>query len=55
MGHQVSVAESPASLLADAAEELGFSVDRTKDYELSRRKQRESSEVSRELLERYRP
>lgn len=53
MGHQVSVAESPASLLADAAEELGFSVDRTKDYELSRRKQRESSEVSRELLERY--
>lgn len=53
MGHTVSVQSSPASLLADAAEELGFSVDRTKDYELSRRKERESSDVGKKIIERY--
>ena len=54
MGHTVSAsATSPASLLADAAEELGFSVDRTKDYEISQRKQRETGDAGRKLLERY--
>ena len=53
MGHAVAVETSPASLLADAAEELGFAVDRTKDYELHERKQRESSEIGRRLLELY--
>ena len=53
MGHTIAVEESPSSLLADAAEELGFAVDRTKDYEISRRKERESSEVGKKLLEQY--
>lgn len=53
MGHAVQVQTSPASILADAAEELGFSVDRTKDFEISRRKERDTSAVSRELLEKY--
>lgn len=53
MGHTVQVQTSPASLLADAAEELGFSVDRTKDYELHQRKQRETSDIGRKLLERF--
>ncbi len=54
MGHAVEVVESPQSLLADAAEELGFAVDTTEDYEISERKERESSEVSKKLQELYR-
>lgn len=54
MGHAVRPADSPLSLLADAAEEIGFAVDRTKDYELARRKERESSVSSRKMLEQYR-
>lgn len=54
LGHAVSTVESPASLLADAAEELGFCVDRTKDYEISQRKERETSEIGKRLLEAYR-
>lgn len=51
LGHAVKVAESPASLLADAAEELGFSVDRTKDYELERRKERSGVDDAKRLFE----
>ncbi len=53
MGHAVQVEASPASILADAAEELGFSVDRTKDYELQQRKQREKGDISQEMIKRY--
>ena len=53
MGHAVQVEASPASILADAAEELGFSVDRTKDYELQQRKQREKGAISQEMIKRY--
>ncbi len=52
MGHTVAVTESPESLLADAAEELGFSVDNTKDYDVNERKQRDKSDLSQ--LERIR-
>lgn len=51
LGHAVKVSDSPASLLADAAEELGFSVDRTKDYELERRKERSGVDDAKRLLE----
>lgn len=53
MGHTVKVETSPLTLLADAAEELGFAVDRTKEYEISRRKEREASHVDLELLKLY--
>ena len=46
MGHTVAVQDSPESLLADAAEELGFSVDRTKEYEVGDRKQRDKASLS---------
>lgn len=51
LGHAVKVSDSPASLLADAAEELGFSVDRTKDYELERRKERSGVDDAKRLPE----
>ena len=54
MGHVVEVADSPESLLADAAEELGFAVDSTDDYELEERKERDSSEIGKRLMELYR-
>ena len=54
MGHTVSVEESPMSLIADAAEELGFAVDKTQDYELSQRRLRNQSDVGKKLLEVYR-
>lgn len=53
MGHTVSVAHSPESLLADAAEELGFAVDSTDDYEIDERKQRESSDIADRLRKLY--
>lgn len=53
MGHEVRVENSAESLLADAAEELGFAVDRTKDYELSERKVRDDS-ISKRTAELYR-
>lgn len=53
MGHTVQVQNSPASLLADAAEELGFSVDKTKDYEVEERKQRDKSQINSDLLKLY--
>ena len=46
MGHTVAVQQSPESILADAAEELGFSVDRTKEYEIGDRKQRDKAAMS---------
>jgi len=52
MGHAVQVSESPESLLADAAEELGFSVDNTKDYDVNERKERGKAALSQ--LERVR-
>lgn len=54
MGHEVALEDSPMSLIADAAEELGFALDKTQDYELSQRKLREKTEVSEKLLEVYR-
>lgn len=54
LGHAVAEVESPLSILADAAEEIGFAVDRTKDYELTQRKEREASDAGRKLLEQYR-
>ncbi|MCF0253396.1 MAG: type III secretion system gatekeeper subunit SctW [Duodenibacillus sp.] len=53
MGHAVQVQASPESILADAAEELGFAVDTTKDYAINQRKERESSEIGKKLLEQY--
>ena len=53
MGHTVSVKPSAESLLADAAEELGFAVNSTDDFEIKDRKQREATDISRRLLELY--
>ena len=53
MGHTVSVKPSAESLLADAAEELGFAVNSTDDYEIKDRKQRDATDISRRLLELY--
>ena len=44
LGRTATVAESPMSLLADAAEELTFGADTTDDFELSERKERQSTE-----------
>ncbi len=52
MGIQVSRADSPESLLADAAEELTFSVDNTEDCELKDRK--EEDKTKKMDLERVR-
>lgn len=46
MGHAATQLASPMSLLADAAEELTFSVDSTDDFELEERKERKSVEES---------
>lgn len=54
MGHEVAVAASPESLLADASEELGFAVDTTDKFSISERKERESTEINRRLMEIYR-
>lgn len=54
MGHAVAAVESPESLLADAAEELTFSVDTTDKFSINERKERESSRIGRKLLELYR-
>lgn len=54
MGHAVKVEATPEKLLADAAEEIGFALDKTQDYEISRRKERNASRISEELLARYR-
>ena len=43
MGHAVAQAATPESLLADAAEELAFSVDTTDDFELEERKERDKA------------
>lgn len=43
MGHAVSQAATPESLLADAAEELAFAVDTTDEFELEERKERNKS------------
>ncbi|MBO5658639.1 MAG: type III secretion system gatekeeper subunit SctW [Duodenibacillus sp.] len=53
MGHTVAVKASPESLLADAAEEVGFAVNTTDDYEIKDRKQREATDISRRLIELY--
>lgn len=44
LGRTATVADSPMSLLADAAEELTFGVDTTDDFEISERKERKTSE-----------
>jgi len=43
MGHAVTQAQTPESLLADAAEELAFSVDTTDEFELEERKERDKA------------
>lgn len=53
MGHEVEVVESPESLLADAAEELGFAVDATDDCEITERKEKEPAEASERLRKLY--
>lgn len=47
MGHAVAVEDSPESLLADAAEELGFAVDSHEDCEATERKEREAAASER--------
>ena len=54
MGHAVKVEATPEKLLADAAEEIGFALDKTQDYEISRRKERNAARISEEVLARYR-
>ena len=44
MGKAAVMVASPQSLLADAAEELAFSVDTTDEYELEERKERDKAE-----------
>ncbi len=53
MGHSVKVSVSPSSVLADAAEEMGFAVDKTKDFEISQRKEKDRSSLNQELLKQY--
>lgn len=48
MGNAVARAASPESLLAEAAEELSFSVDTTDDFELEERKERDRVKKSEE-------
>ncbi len=43
LGQQVVVVSSPLSLLADAAEELTFSIDNTKELELKERKEKDNA------------
>lgn len=43
MGHAASVVTDPMSLLADAAEELTFSVDTTDEFELSEREEEDKA------------
>lgn len=43
MGHAVTVVSDPMSLLADAAEELTFSIDTTDEFELSEREEEDKS------------
>ena len=43
MGHAVVQAATPESILADAAEELAFSVDTTDEFELEERKERDKA------------
>lgn len=54
MGHAVKVEATPEKLLSDAAEEIGFALDKTQDYEISRRKERNAARISDEVLARYR-
>jgi type III secretion protein W len=49
-GLTLTVASSPESLLADAAEELTFAVDNTEELELKERKEKDS--IGTDLLER---
>ena len=44
LGQQVQLISSPLSLLADAAEEMTFAVDTTKEFELEERKDREKTD-----------
>lgn len=53
MGHAVAASASPESILADAAEELGFAVDSTDDYEIDERKERDASDIAEKLRRMY--
>lgn len=54
LGEQVQLISSPLSLLADAAEELTFAVDTTKEFELEERKDREKTdEAMKKRVEMY--
>lgn len=46
LGRQAQAVSSPMSLLADAAEELTFAVDTTKEFELEERKDRDREDSS---------
>lgn len=54
MGQAAAVVSSPLSLLADAAEELTFAVDTTKEFELEERKEKDKiSESMRNRVKMY--
>ena len=48
MGCTVQVAPTPEELLADAAEELSFSADKTEDFELEERKEKNKAALDRD-------
>lgn len=54
MGHAVTAAESPESLLADAAEELSFAADTTDKFALNERKERRTLDTADKLMKLYR-
>lgn len=54
LGQQVQLISSPLSLLADAAEEMTFAVDTTKEFELEERKDREKTdEATKKRVQLY--
>lgn len=54
LGQQVQLISSPLSLLADAAEELTFAVDTTKEFELDERKDRDKvDEATKKRVQLY--
>lgn len=54
LGQQVQLISSPLSLLADAAEEMTFAVDTTKEFELEERKDRDKvDEAAKKRVQLY--
>lgn len=54
LGQQVQLISSPLSMLADAAEEMTFAVDTTKEFELEERKDRDKvDEMTKKRVQLY--